>query len=92
MGNHKPHTPFKFNSSWLEEPKFHSLVNSDWIHCDQKPNIDSARVLFNNLSNLKSLTIRWVRGKKKLDEEKLKNIEAEIGNMTGPNGLGFLSS
>ena len=91
MGNHNPRTPFKFNSSWLEEPEFHSLVKNKWIHCDQRPDIEPAQVLFNNLSKLNSLTNKWARGKKKLDEETLKNIETELGNMTGPEGLRFLS-
>lgn len=50
------------------------------------------RVLFNNFSNLKSLAIRWARRKRKLVEDTLMNIKTELGNMTGPDGLRFLSS
>jgi hypothetical protein len=59
LGPHKPPNPFKFNSEWLKEEGFLSLVKEHWIPYYATLG-DRAGVQFmENLQRVKQATLEW---------------------------------
>ena len=85
--NCKPHTHFKFNSTWIEETKLHNIVKEPWIHCNQDSNSSPTVVISKNLSQIKHMTIVWEKKKKKRDEATLPKIEAELDALVDTDNL-----
>jgi len=52
----KPHAPFKFNSSWLQEPSFNNLFKSSWIRADRNATKSMSFQFMENMKRLKSAT------------------------------------
>jgi len=76
--NHKIHSPFKFNSTWLSEADFHNLVRENWTHYSPDNRAPPAEVIANNLARLKLKTISWARKKQQMDEAELKKVEGVL--------------
>eukprot|EP00253_Pinus_taeda_P034625 PITA_34625 len=74
----KPPAPFKFNSSWLEEPSFNSLFKSTWI-CNSRNHQESKSFLFmENLKCLKKATKSWAKERQKTQNEQMIKISEEL--------------
>jgi hypothetical protein len=75
----KPASPFKFNSSWLQEEDFLNLVKEIWVPIGQE---DRVVVQFaQNLKRLKKAIVEWDKRKKQNDEQELINIEASSSDI-----------
>jgi len=55
--------PFKLNYVWLEEPDFVNLVRSNWNGLLETEILNPMDSLVQKLKLLKSLVIKWERGK-----------------------------
>ena len=55
--------PFKFNPVWLEEPDFINLVRLNWNNLLETKFLNSMDSLVQKLKLLKSMIIKWERGK-----------------------------
>ena len=65
----RPPSPFKCNSTWINDPRFISLVNTNWAHLNL---VEGNRVLVQFMENLKrnkKSTIPWDQYKKVREDE-----------------------
>lgn len=74
----KPPSPFKFNSSWLQDPSFNNLFKETWIHPDRNAREDKSFLLMENLKRLKKATISWAKDRKLKQNEELSGIREEL--------------
>ena len=88
-GPNRARPPYKFNSRWLRDPDYNQLVTRTWQHYRPTLDEDPGRVINENLLRLKTLTIQWVRNKKKQEREALHNIEVKIGSLNNGDLLGY---
>eukprot|EP00253_Pinus_taeda_P015017 PITA_15017 len=93
LGPHpKPKAPFKFNHVWLQDPAYISLVSDFWV-ANPINRFDSlAKGFYNNLSNLKHLSINWAREKHLRENSLLSHIESELNSLLDEKSLGFITA
>eukprot|EP00253_Pinus_taeda_P036198 PITA_36198 len=85
----KPPAPFKFNSSWLEEPSFNSLFKSTWI-CANRNSLESKSFLFmENLKRLKKATMTWAKERQKNQNEEMIKISEELKSLESMDSDGY---
>jgi hypothetical protein len=88
-GKEKIKFPFKFNSVWLIDPDFVTLVRSNWhkfLVLEGSSPMDS---LVQKLKLLKSLVIKWERNKKIKSKEELVQLEVDLENLYSSLPGGF---
>lgn len=85
----KPGSPFKFNSSWLKDQTYNSLIRETWRQHFRSQGYSLAQSFMENLKRLKLTTISWAREKKLRDEYVLKNIEIELEELECLEGDGY---
>lgn len=61
----KPTTPFKFNSSWLQEDSFNKLFRETWRSPSIKSIEDKGFVFMENLKRLNKSIVEWLKVRKK---------------------------
>jgi len=86
----KPPSPFKFNSSWLKEEGFQSLVKEMWNPHPQNSLEHAGVHFYQNLKRLKEATISWAHAKQVNDDLILKNCELAIEKLLHYSGMRFL--
>ena len=64
----------------------------EWQHYQQHPDLEPARVISENLKQIKDLTIKWTREKRRIEGEELKRIELEISQINASYMPGYISS
>eukprot|EP00253_Pinus_taeda_P027835 PITA_27835 len=77
----KPPTPFKFNSSWLQEPSFNNLFKSTWIRADRNGTENKSFLFMENLKRLKTATKSWEKETQKNQNEELIKISEELKSL-----------
>jgi hypothetical protein len=73
--------PFKFNSSWITDPGFLSLVRSTWEEMKSWTNNSSILLLCSKLKHLKGFVIQWQIAKKKQLLAELNFIELKLSEI-----------
>jgi hypothetical protein len=73
--------PFKFNSTWLEEPEFVNLVREKWDGLLGNEILNPMDSLVKKIKILKSMVINWERKKKLEAKEELGNIEMDLDKL-----------
>eukprot|EP00253_Pinus_taeda_P035654 PITA_35654 len=74
----KPPAPFKFNSSWLQDPSFNNIFKSTWIFSDRNANENKSFLFMENLKRLKKATMSWAKERQKKQNEELMKIREEL--------------
>eukprot|EP00253_Pinus_taeda_P009579 PITA_09579 len=74
----KPLAPFKFNSSWLQDPSFNNIFKSTWIRPDRNANESKSFLFMENMKRLKIATISWAKERQKKQNEDLIKIREEL--------------
>lgn len=64
----KPRATFKFNSTWLMDPKYIKLVNDFWRAHPPSKGRSTAEGFCHNLIEIKSLSTQWVKYKRYWDQ------------------------
>ena len=85
-----PPSPFKFNSSWLKEEGFQSLVKEMWNPRPQNSLEHAGVHFYQNIKFLKEATITWAHVKRVNDDRNLRDCELAIDRMLHSPGMGFL--
>eukprot|EP00253_Pinus_taeda_P006972 PITA_06972 len=85
----KPPAPFKFNSSWLQDPSFVNLFKSTWIHPAQNANESKSFLFMENLKRLKKATISWAKERQKKQNEDLIKIREELKALESVDADGY---
>jgi hypothetical protein len=91
-GPRKPPSPFKFNSEWLKEESFISLVKDHWMPFDANVGAQAGVQFVENIQRIKQATIAWARAKKQRDMQDLIDIEATLQVIYDSEGGGFVST
>eukprot|EP00253_Pinus_taeda_P024113 PITA_24113 len=87
----KPPAPFKFNSSWLEEPFFNSLFKSTWIFANRNASESKIFLFMENLKRLKIATKSWAKERQKIQNEDLTKIREELKSLESMEADGYSS-
>eukprot|EP00253_Pinus_taeda_P017821 PITA_17821 len=87
-GLNKPKASFKFNSSWLKEETYINMVTDYWRKHPPAVGGNLAKVFTHNLREMKILSKIWAHNKTLLDEQTLRDIEAEIATLEDEQGRG----
>eukprot|EP00253_Pinus_taeda_P031667 PITA_31667 len=87
----KPPAPFKFNSSWLQDPSFNNLFKNTWIHPGRTAREDKSFMFMENLKRLKKATISWAKERQKKQNEDLLKIREELKNLESIEADGYSS-
>ena len=87
----KPPSPFKFNSSWMKDEGFHSLVKKMWNHRSQTSLEHAGLHFYQNLKCIKEATIAWAHAKRVTDDKILRDCELAIDKLLHCPGMGFLN-
>eukprot|EP00253_Pinus_taeda_P013921 PITA_13921 len=74
----KAPAPFKFNSSWLQDPSFNNLFKTSWIRPDRNASERKSFLFMENLKRLKKATISWAKERQKKQNEDLMKIREEL--------------
>eukprot|EP00253_Pinus_taeda_P028916 PITA_28916 len=77
----KPPVPFKFISSWLQDPSFNNLFKNTWIRPDRNTSEGKSFLFMENLKRLKKVTISWAKERQKKQNVELSNIREELKNL-----------
>eukprot|EP00253_Pinus_taeda_P016122 PITA_16122 len=85
----KPPAPFKFNSSWLQDPCFVNIFKSTWIHPAQNANESKSFLFMENLKRLKKATISWAKERQKKQNEDLIKIREELKALESVDADGY---
>eukprot|EP00253_Pinus_taeda_P011302 PITA_11302 len=85
----KPPAPFKFNSSWLEEPSFNSLFKSTWICANRNATESKSYLFMENLKRLKTATKSWEKERQKKQNEELIKISEELKSLESMDSDGY---
>jgi hypothetical protein len=67
---------FKFNSTWLNEEGFISLVKELWIPFEENPSVPIGVQFSANIKRVKKETMEWAYQKRQRDEKELIDIES----------------
>lgn len=81
----KPRAPFKFNSSWLNDISYTSLVTDFWKTHPPDRNRHITEGFVTNLKELKKISKIWAHNKRYDDEHRVNEIEKEIANLEENN-------
>jgi hypothetical protein len=73
-----PPSPFKFNSSWLEDPSFLTLVRNTWIPLNENLPESPPIQFMENLKRVKKEMIAWRKEKKLQENQDLLEIEQQL--------------
>eukprot|EP00253_Pinus_taeda_P019692 PITA_19692 len=87
----KPPAPFKFNSSWLQDPTYSNLFKETWIHPVRNTGEDKCYLFMENLKRLKKATISWAKDRKLKQNEALNRIREELKQMESIEEDGYSS-
>eukprot|EP00253_Pinus_taeda_P016357 PITA_16357 len=87
----KPPAPFKFNSSWLQDPSFNKIFKETWIHPDISAREDKSFLFMENLKRLKKTTISWEKDRKVKQNEERIRIREELKNLESTEEDGYIS-
>eukprot|EP00253_Pinus_taeda_P033955 PITA_33955 len=87
----KPPAPFKFNSSWLEEPYFNSVFKSTWISANRNATESKSFLFMENLKRLKIATKSWAKERQKIQNEDLIKIREELKSLESTDSDGYSS-
>lgn len=74
----KPKAPFKFNSTWLQDPSYSKLITDFWLQNPPIQGLTWAEGLCHNLLHLKKLTINWAKEKSQRDDHTLVTVEYSL--------------
>ena len=85
----KPGTPFKFNSSWLNDESFIALFHDTWRKDCFREDESRIRLFMDNLKRMKLATKEWDFQMKLKEEEVLKNVNLELDFLESPEGNGY---
>lgn len=88
----KPRAPFKFNSTWLKDNSYTSLITDFWKSHPPMTRGNIAEGFVANMKELKKLYKIWAHNKRCVEEQLLKNIEAEIADLEENSGGIFASN
>jgi hypothetical protein len=81
FSHRKDSAPFKFNSSWLSEPDFISLIRSTWISMDKWTDSSPTVLLCDKLKNLKKVVVQWQSDKKQQLHSDLLHIDFKMSEL-----------
>jgi len=71
----KPREPFKLNSTWLQDPKYHKLVTDFWRDHPPSQGQNLVKGFSRNLMEPKNISIQWEKSKWSRDDQTLYVIE-----------------
>ena len=77
----KPRAPFKFNSSWLNDISYTSLVTDFWKTHPLDRNKHITEGFMAKLKELKKISKIWAHNKRYDEEHRVNEIEKEIANL-----------
>jgi hypothetical protein len=87
--NRKVSYPFKFNSIWMEDPKFDNFVRSNWVGLLGTKILNPMDSLVKKMKILKSLVINWDKKKKFEAKEEMVKLEFELDILYSNHPGGF---
>jgi hypothetical protein len=70
--------PFKFNSQWLLDKEFNSLVHQLWLDLKYLQEEDKQRRVNRKLKDLKAITKIWAKRSRARDISDMEKLEANI--------------
>jgi hypothetical protein len=76
--SHNSKPPFKFNSTWIKDQDFASLIKQSWNSMSHWSDSSSIQLLCSKLNNLKKAVISWQRDKKTQLQSELLQIESKM--------------
>jgi hypothetical protein len=85
----KSASPFKFNSSWLKEEDFISLVKEYWILVEQNAEEQVVVQFVANLKRLKKAIMEWAHWKRQKDEHILIDVKVALQSIYDSKGGGY---
>lgn len=88
----KPKDPFKFNSSWLQDPSYTKLVLYFWLKNPPTQCLTWAKGFYHSLLHLKKLTIKWENEKTKRYDHTLASTEFSLVHFMDDQSRGFLNT
>jgi len=90
-GLNKPKAPYKFNPSWLKDATYINMETDYWRTHPPAAGGNITEGFTHNLRELKVLSKSWAHNKRLLDEQTLRDTEAEIVAMEYEQGWGHIS-
>lgn len=76
---HRAHNaPFKFNATWLRDPTYIKLISDFWHSHPISENMDPAKGLVRNLSEIKGKSREWAKARRKQDDQTISGAEQAI--------------
>ena len=86
----KPPSPFKFNSRWLKDEGFQSLIKELWIPRPHNSQEHAGAHFYQNMKRINEATISWAHAKRVNDDKTLRDCELAIDKLLHSPGMGFL--
>jgi hypothetical protein len=90
-GGPKPSSPFKYNTKWLKDQDFVSLIKRTWIPFTKTRQSSTAIQFADNLMLIKKVATRWAIEKMNKDEKELREIESQLKQYYEDEMVGFES-
>lgn len=88
---HKPASPFKFNSLWLQEESYIKLFHETWRHPRHDLEGSKAGRFMENLKRLKKATIVWASERRRKQSEDLVSIDEALRVLEEPEADAYAS-
>ena len=90
-GNKKPSCLFKFNTNWVNDESFVSLLKESLNVCEKGFQVSPFENFVGILKKIKDVSIKWYVKKKEPYERDISNIENSLVEKFNRVGFGFAS-